>query len=222
MGSIVAVLGFDERHVIKSILRLGFRNVDSVHLILPKKNEDRRAEEAVRRIKGLAEAAGVKNVKEYGIDYNDFDSAVLQIADLLASVTSGGYDTILSLGGGMRILVVEAYMAALSLPRKLRKYIKVAIDFETGEGFVEIEPHTVSYRYLSDDEIEILEEAEEGRATPARISKKLGIPKSTAWKRLSQMVEEGLLKKEKRGLYKQTKKAMLLLSFTKKDRRINL
>lgn len=217
MGSIVAVLGFDERHVIKSILRLGFRNIDSVHLIIPKrKEEDRRAVEALQRIRGLAETAGVSKIEEHRVNYTDFDESVLQIADVLASAASGGSEMVLSLGGGMRALVVEAYTAALSLPDGLRRSIKVAMDFETGEGFVEVEPHIPAYRTLSREEALILEEAERGEATPTKISKRLGIPKSTAWKRLSRMADEGLLVKEARGVYRPTKRAMMLLSFTKK------
>ena len=217
MGSIVAVLGFDERHVVKSILRLGFRNVNSIHLILPDgKGMDKRAVEAIERIRRLADAAGVSRVEAHKVNYEDFDEAVLQIADILASVTLGGSDTVLSLGGGMRALVIEAYTAVLSMPEELRKYIRIVIDFETGEGCVEVKPHVPKYRILSKDEILILREAEKGEATPTKISEKLGIPKSSAWKKLAQMVEEGLLMKEMRGSYRQTKKAMLLLSFMEK------
>jgi len=217
MGSIVAVLGFDERHVVRSILRLGFRNVDSIQLIVPDKQEmDRRTAEAINRIRKLANAAAVSRVETHKVDYEDFDKAVLQIADILASVTLGGSNTVLSLGGGMRVLVIEAYTAVLSMPEELRKYVKIVIDFETGEGYVEVKPHIPSYRLLSKDEILILKEAEKGEATPTKISKKLGIPKSSAWKKLAQMVKEGLLTKEARGSYKQTKKAMLLLFFMEK------
>jgi len=217
MGSIVAVLGFDERHVVRSILRLGFRNVDSIQLIVPDKQEmDRRTVEAINRIRKLANAAAVSRVETHKVDYEDFDKAVLQIADILASVTLGGSNTVLSLGGGMRVLVIEAYTAVLSMPEELRKYVKIVIDFETGEGYVEVKPHIPSYRLLSKDEILILKEAEKGEATPTKISKKLGIPKSSAWKKLAQMVKEGLLTKEARGSYKQTKKAMLLLFFMEK------
>lgn len=217
MGSIVAVLGFDERHVVRSILRLGFRNVDSIQLIVPDKQEmDRRTVEAINRIRKLANAAAVSRVETHKVDYEDFDKAVLQIADILASVTLGGSNTVLSLGGGMRVLVIEAYTAVLSMPEELRKYVKIVIDFETGEGYVEVKPHIPSYRLLSKDEILILKEAEKGEATPTKISKKLGIPKSSAWKKLAQMVKEGLLTKEARGSYRQTKKAMLLLSFMEK------
>jgi len=217
MGSIVAVLGFDERHVVRSILRLGFRNVDSIQLIVPDKQEmDRRTVEAINRIRKLANAAAVSRVETHKVDYEDFDKAVLQIADILASVTLGGSNTVLSLGGGMRVLVIEAYTAVLSMPEELRKYVKIVIDFETGEGYVEVKPHIPSYRLLSKDEILILKEAEKGEATPTKISKKLGIPKSSAWKKLAQMVKEGLLTKEARGSYRQTKKAMLLLFFMEK------
>ena len=217
MGSIVAVLGFDERHVVRSILRLGFRNVDSIQLIVPDKQEmDRRTAEAINRIRKLANAAAVSRVETHKVDYEDFDKAVLQIADILASVTLGGSNTVLSLGGGMRVLVIEAYTAVLSMPEELRKYVKIVIDFETGERYVEVKPHIPSYRLLSKDEILILKEAEKGEATPTKISKKLGIPKSSAWKKLAQMVKEGLLTKEARGSYKQTKKAMLLLFFMEK------
>jgi len=217
MGSIVAVLGFDERHVVRSILRLGFRNVDSIQLIVPDKQEmDRRTVEAINRIRKLANAAAVSRGETHKVDYEDFDKAVLQIADILASVTLGGSNTVLSLGGGMRVLVIEAYTAVLSMPEELRKYVKIVIDFETGERYVEVKPHIPSYRLLSKDEILILKEAEKGEATPTKISKKLGIPKSSAWKKLAQMVKEGLLTKEARGSYKQTKKAMLLLFFMEK------
>ena len=216
-GSIVAVLGFDERHVVRSILRLGFRNASSIHLILPDREEiDKRSAEAIERIRGLADAAGVGGVKVHRVNFESFDEAVLQIADILASVILGGSEAILSLGGGMRALVIEAYAASLSLPEELRKYLKIVIDFETGEGYAEIEPRIPSYRTLSEEEVLILREAERGEATPTKISEKLHIPKSSAWKKLAQMVEEGLLVKEVKGSYKPTRKATLLLSFMEK------
>lgn len=206
--------------MVKSILRLGFRNVDSIYLILPAMEQtDKRVVEAVDRIRKLADAAGVSKIEVRRVNYKDFDEAVLQIADVLASVTLGGSETTLSIGGGMRALVVEAYTAALSMPEELRKYVKIVVDFETGEGYVEVKPHIPSYRTLSDEEILILKEAIRGEATPTKISEKLRIPKSSAWKKLAQMVREGLLVKEARGSYRQTKKAMLLLSFMEKDRK---
>ena len=113
-------------------------------------------------------------------------------------------------------MVIEAYTAILSMPEELRKYVKIVIDFETGEGYVKVKPHVPRYRILSKEEVLILREAEKGEATPTKISEKLGIPKSSAWKKLAQMVREGLLVKEVRGSYGQTKKAMLLLSFMEK------
>jgi len=60
---------------------------------------------------------------------------------------------------------------------------------------------------------------EKEKATPTKISEKLGIPQLSAWEKLAQMVREGLLVKEVRSSYRQTKKAMLILSFM--ERRLN-
>lgn len=206
------MLGFDERHVIKSILRLGFRNVDSIHLIVPAGIVDKRTREAIKRIESLADAAGVARVVVHEINHTDFDEAALRVASILSAASEGGSETILSLGGGLRALVLEAYAAALSLPDEVRRHVKVVVDLETGEGYVEPSTAPPKYRPLSDTELRILSKASEaGAVRPTEASKALRIPKSTAWKLLNNLVKEGLLEKKDRGSYSLTNWGQKLL-----------
>ncbi|MCX8170336.1 MAG: CRISPR-associated CARF protein Csa3 [Candidatus Methanomethyliaceae archaeon] len=195
MPYLIAVLGFDERHVIKSLLRLGFKNVKKVYLIVPSARTTKQSEDAVKRIREVAELAGVSVVEVFDVDPLNFEESVNRIRRLLMSLCAGGEEITISLGGGMRALVIEALIAALLIPRELSSGVKVVSDLETGEGFVEIRiADLLMISELKFDELLILSYLlKKNVVGPTEINRDLNIPKTTAWKILSKLSNKGLL-----------------------------
>lgn len=209
MVSIVAVMGFDWRHVVKSILRIGFKKVTSIHLILPPW-DDGRARDGINRIKEIATSAGLSEDKViiHKHDPLKLGETVLGIAKLFVDLIPEG-DVLLSLGGGMRALVVEALIAALSLDPAVRKRIKVVIDLEGHEESVEFGADEVALYSLrlpgGQGENAVLDLAvKKGFVTPKLVADKLGKPKSTSHALIKALERKGLLRRVRWGVYEPT------------------
>jgi len=195
MPYLIAVLGFDERHVVKSLLRLGFKNVKEVYLLVPSGRATKQSEDAIKRIREIAGLAGVSAVEVFEVDPLKFEESTTRIRKLLMSLCAGGEEITISLGGGMRALIIEALIASLLIPRELSNSIKIVSDLETDEGFIEMRASDLlMISELNVDELLILSYLLKKNAVgPTEISRDLNIPKTTAWKILNKLNKRGLL-----------------------------
>ena len=197
---LIAVLGFDERHVIRSLLRLGFKNVDVIYLVVPSGRITKQTEEAIKRITEVAKLANVSDVKVFEVDPLGFGSAVAKLRKLMIDLCSGGKDLVISLGGGMRVLIVETLVASLLVPKELSSHILIVVDLESGEGYIEVNiSNILTISELKSDELQVLKYLlTKAPAGPTEISKTLGIPKTTVWKILKKLHAKGLVTKQYR------------------------
>lgn len=110
-----------------------------------------------------------------------------------------GFITV-SLGGGMRAMVIEMLVATLLLPSDIGSRVNLVCDLETGEGFIELSVFDIiSFTQLSYDELKVLSYfIMKGSVGPTQISKEFNIPKTTAWKLLKRLYEKGYLLKDGR------------------------
>jgi len=216
MPYLVAVLGFDERHVIKSILRIGFKNVIGIYLIVPRGRVTKQTEDAIKRIKEIARMAGVNQVEIYEIDPLHFEESVAKLRSLLMRLCAGGEEVTVSLGGGIRAMVIEAIVAATLLPQNMRRYVRIVSDLETGEGYIEVVlADILLITELRYEELLIINYLKErGKAGPTDISRDLSIPKTTAWKLLNKLANKGVIEKEGRE-YKLTENGARLSKIAK-------
>jgi CRISPR-associated protein Csa3 len=197
---LIAVLGFDERYVIRSLLRLGFKNVDVIYLVVPSGRITKQTEEAIKRITEVAKLANVSDVKVFEVDPLGFGSAVAKLRKLIMDLCSGGKDLVISLGGGMRVLIVETLVASLLVPKELSSHILIVVDLESGEGYIEVNiSNILAISELKLDELQVLKYLlTKAPAGPTEISKILGIPKTTVWKILKKLHAKGLVTKQYR------------------------
>jgi CRISPR locus-related DNA-binding protein len=197
---LIAVLGFDERHVIRSLLRLGFKNVDVIYLVVPSGRITKQTEEAIKRITEVAKLANVSDVKVFEVDPLGFGSAVAKLRKLIMDLCSGGKDLVISLGGGMRVLIVETLVASLLVPKELSSHILIVVDLESGEGYIEVNiSNILTISELKLDELQVLKYLlTKAPAGPTEISKTLGIPKTTVWKILKKLHTKELVTKQYR------------------------
>jgi len=201
MTYIIAPLGFDIRPVIRAMMDSGFANLKEVYLIVPKGEKDQRVETALSEVKKVAQLGGLNELKKVEVDYSDFFQAILSIRKLIDSISISGEKIIVSLGGGMRVLVTEVLIACIIANEAQRKMLEVFIYPESGEGtrvsFVVQDVITISN--LHEEEFRLLNVIKEMRyGSITSISEKLKIPKSTAWKRINKLVEMGLVREERR------------------------
>jgi len=219
---IVATLGFDEKHVVRSLIRIGFRDVDAIKLLVPRREHrdeflEKKVGEAFSKIKSLAEMAEVKDVTLVEVPIKNFVDGVATIRGVLRKCLRSSRSVVLSLGGGMRALVVESLIAALSLPERERRNVKIFVELESGEGFVEFDaavPLSVSLSSIEADVLRFL--ASCGNASLGDIATKLGLPRSTAWKALDKLASLGLVERSE-GLYVVTEYGKLIAKIIEQD-----
>ncbi len=218
MVSIVAAMGFDWRHVVRSILRIGFKECTSIHLLLPPWS-DERAEAGIKEVEKIALAAGLSKEKihTHRLDVRNYQETIMQLAKMYVDLMSEG-GVLLSLGGGMRILVVEALAAALMLGEKdWRKHVRIVVDLEGREESVEFSAEdlaSLSLKPPNARELEAIKIAlDSGTVTPKKLSEILEIPRSTAHAILGEALRKGYLEKIGWGKYRATSlgKAILYL-----------
>ncbi len=211
-SSIVAVMGFDWRHVVKSILRIGFREVVAVHLIMPVWDNER-ARAGVNEVRKVATAAGLSEdaVHVYRVDPRNFLDAVAGLIQYLSRVIADSDTVLVSLGGGMRALVVETFTALLSLGEVFESFgraTRVVIDLEGMAEAVEFrltDALSIIVKPPSEEEGKVLILAyERGAVRPKDISEALAKPRSTAHAMLKDLEKRGYLRKVRRGVYELT------------------
>jgi len=197
LPGIIATLGFDERHVIRSMLRIGFGGVQKIVLLVPRGGLEERAKRALDEISKLAGLAGVKDISTAEVPIEVFHEAVATIRRIVRDCVRSFGGAVVSLGGGMRALVIETLLAVLTLPIQDKKSVKIVVDLETSQGSIEFPASIPIDIRLSEVEIRALEYViNKGRATLGEVSEDLKLARSTAWKALEKLVSIGCLKKE--------------------------
>jgi CRISPR locus-related DNA-binding protein len=109
--SIIVTFGWTESPVIGAVVRHGLEPGDRIILLKPV-NGDERSEKAVNDLKAFIRNISGVELAEEEINVNDFVNAVISIKRILES-EGMGRNIIVNLSGGMRILVLATYLAAL-------------------------------------------------------------------------------------------------------------
>ncbi len=214
--AIIATLGFDERHIVRSILRIGFGGVKKILLLVPRGGIEEKTTKAFDQVKSLASIAGVDDVSMVEIPVERFDDAVAEIRRLAYECVSKYSRVFVSLGGGMRALVVETLIAIFTLPPSEKRKIDIVVDLETGKDSVKFPAWIPLELRLSDVESRVLEYVvSKGSANLADVATELNIARSTAWKALERLVDAGFLTKRE-FVYEPTEVGKFVYSIIKK------
>jgi CRISPR-associated protein Csa3 len=120
----------------------------------------------------------------------------------LLKAASEAQELELYLTGGPRMLVVALLVAALMLPRELAGKVSVVVE---GEGFdceMRVDPSVLAEKLRLDEKsARIVSALEAGRAKLSEIAREAGLPKSTAHRRLTELMESGLVQEVAAGVY---------------------
>ncbi|OYT37312.1 MAG: hypothetical protein B6U89_07545 [Desulfurococcales archaeon ex4484_58] len=112
---------------------------------------------------------------------------------------SGVEEIIVSLGGGLRALVIETYTASLLVNPEIARKITIRVNIE-GRG------DHISYRIeeipfclrISEHEKIVLKTIADGINSLSEITRKTGLPRSTTWKILQRLYEKRIVEKKNR------------------------
>lgn len=208
---LVATIGFDERPVIRAILRHGL-NFREILLLKPREPSDPRSNRVIENIRSLLEKTDA-NVKlsVVEVDVKDFYHGVGEVKNHLAEKTREyGGEILLLLGGGMRSLITETLVAAIQLSNELLIKGIIEIDLEGEAGYTSARIEDLVPLTLTPQERRILEEIRKEPKSLSSLKTSLDLPKTTIWKILQRLEEKGLVEKEYRGrttYYKISKRA---------------
>ena len=208
---LVATIGFDERPVIRAILRHGL-NFREILLLKPREPSDSRSSRVIENIRSLLEKTDA-NVKlsVVEVDVKDFYRGVGEVKKHLAEKTREyGGEILLLLGGGMRSLITETLVAAIQLSNELLVKGVIEIDLEGEASYTSARIEDLVPLTLTPQERRILEEIRKEPKSLSSLRTSLDLPKTTIWKILQRLEEKGLVEKEYRGrttYYKISKRA---------------
>ncbi|MCS7368050.1 MAG: CRISPR-associated CARF protein Csa3 [archaeon YNP-WB-062] len=195
---IIATFGWTEQFVLSSILKHGIKAGDKIILLIPAKRDEK--SEAILRdfeqfLSKYGEGIKLENKR---VPLQSFEEAVVSISETLRNILSEGYDRlIINLSGGMRILILAAYVAAfLTCPRD------IVIELETEDrerGYIVPNFSIKELIKLKDIERRILEKLDKGIKSTPELLRELNIPRSTLHKHLKELEKNGLLTLKKNG-----------------------
>lgn len=125
--AVVASFGFDERFVVRALLRHGLKPGDAVLLVTGRLVE--KVIRAFEPVKRLAAQAGAE-AWLCEVEVHRFPELVGAVHALLRGLTSRYEHVLLLLSGGMRVIVLALYMAALLLPDLAKRKLRVELETE--------------------------------------------------------------------------------------------
>jgi len=135
--ALIASFGFDEKFVVRAILRHGIGANDEIVLVTGR--PEPRAEKAYETVKRLADSADARvYLKQLGDAIYDFKSLIRETKKILREAIEKHERVTLLLSGGMRVIVLGLYTALLLLPKSLRERVRVELDTEDVYRLVEI------------------------------------------------------------------------------------
>ena len=194
--SFIITLGWTEAPTLTSISKHGLDCGDRVILLTPERR-DKGAEAAISRIKSLVSLIkGGIEVLELPLPIERFEDAVMKITRVIRSAAEQGHYVIMNLSGGMRLLVIEALMAAL-----LSNVQDLTVEIQTEDGRFDITiPLIIKPSFiLSPIQRLILKSLKNREASITELSRDLGKPISTVYRLVKKLSDEGFVELEKRG-----------------------
>jgi len=205
---IVCTVGFDEKLVLRSLLKVSFSVNDAVVLVYSSSGGDyeaKRVESAVGNIKNLLASAGVR-LHEVIVSSMDFAGDVASIVRALKEYAKDASEIIAAVTGGMRLTIVET-IVALKLYRDFFRgdiSVEVYVAREDGLYDVTLPVNLLDLPALSPREIEVLKRLNEGVRLLniiESLSTGLNINRRTAYKYLYRLKSRGFIEIRDRAVY---------------------
>jgi CRISPR-associated protein Csa3 len=187
---IFATLGFDEKFIIRDILRRGIK--EEAKLLIFTSSEDPRVEEAYTTLKTTFMSIQLK-IEKYTINIEDPFSAISEIRNIILENIKGQSEIIFNLSGGQRILL--SYI--LSVIASERINCEIVMISEDSSFQVSLPSKIFFAKQIDPLSLEIVKMLKEMPLKAGEILKKLGgdetIGRTTIWRRLKWLIKEGIV-----------------------------
>ena len=200
--ALISTMGFDVDHIITLYGKYTF---DKLVLLIPR-GADIRTYNAIEALRKVFQRNVV--VEDIEIDYRNLGEAVYTIREVIKK----NVPCYINLSGGLRILVVEAFLAYITLSSEVRQRVfGVFVVVEGTKEIIEINLGALtlpSYEKLTAGEqlvFEIIKSA--GTLTAKEILEELerrGYDYSRPWlyNVLNELIKKGLIERSNRGVYR--------------------
>jgi CRISPR locus-related DNA-binding protein len=187
---IFATLGFDEKFIIRDILRRGIK--DGAKLLVFTSSEDPRVEEAYTTLKTTFMSMRLK-IEKYTINIEDPFSAISEIRNIILENIKGQSEIIFNLSGGQRILL--SYI--LSIISSERINCEIVMISEDSSFQVSLPSKIFFAKQIDSLSLEIVKMLKEEPLKAGEIIKKLGgekaVGRTTVWRKLKELMKEGIV-----------------------------
>jgi CRISPR locus-related DNA-binding protein len=187
---IFATLGFDEKFIIRDILRRGIK--EEAKLLIFTSSEDPRVEEAYTTLKTTFMSIQLK-IEKYTINIEDPFFAISEIRNIILENIKGQSEIIFNLSGGQRILL--SYI--LSVIASERINCEIVMISEDSSFQVSLPSKIFFAKQIDPLSLEIVKILKEMPLKAGEILKKLGgdetIGRTTIWRRLKWLIKEGIV-----------------------------
>jgi CRISPR-associated protein Csa3 len=186
----VATIGFDEKFVIRAILR-NLKELEKIYLVTARPIEEKVAK-AIDQVKQFVNVAllapGFKVIVEVvDVEIEDFPGAVSQIRKKCFSEPD---NYVVSLGGGMRAVVLATLAAFLVSGARG----EIEVELENFRGVIKFKPELFKITSLGDYEKSVISSlTKHGRATYKELLEDTGLSRATLFRVLKSLKLKGLI-----------------------------
>lgn len=193
----IATLGFDEKFIVRELLRRGID--ENTKLLILTSGKEEKTEEAYNAIIKLSKTI------PFQVDRKDFDitdpyKVILEIKDLIKQTVSEGKfeKMIFNISGGQRMLIFCLICAIINLGIKG----ELVIQSESGTFFATFPSNILLNDNLDEVDRNILKVINiKGKASSKVISAELNVPQVTIWRRIKRLKELGLVEYKSRKYF---------------------
>ncbi len=207
-ASVIALLGFDEKFLIRCVVRASAKySIEDCLVLVPKPTDEyarvRSGDAWNRASRILGDYVGVK-VSRVEVDPSDFWGIVSMARRYIFEKLASGR-VVVCFSGGVRAIGTALVLAALTIPGAFEQSaVEVCIEHEAHQGYTCFTPQqALAPLKLSGREYRVIQTLIElGEAGPAAVSRETGIPKATVWRILRKLCENGIVKEVGGGRYR--------------------
>jgi len=183
---IFATLGFDEKFIIRDILRRGIK--EESKLLIFTSSEDSRVEKAFMTLKTTFISIPLK-IEKYRINIENPFSAISEIRNIILENIKGHSEIVFNLSGGQRILL--SYIFSIIASEKLN--CEIVMISEDSSFQVSLPSKIFFAKQIDPLSLEIVKMLKEKPLKVGEILKKLGGGRTTVWRKLKLLTKEGII-----------------------------
>lgn len=198
----IITLGWTEAPALSSLTKYGLGEGDKILVIIPNW-EDKGVVTTLTNLKAIIEKISPNiQIEKLQVDVKSFENSVTQISKKIIDEGKKGRKIIFNLSGGMRALILEAFLAAMLSGIK---DISIELQSENRAFTIEIPILSAQLSKLSKIEKIIVNSIKKRSNSISELAKQLGKPISSIYRAAINLEKRGLIEtiKEKRKRYLQ-------------------